>query len=446
MLENLALKLDNIFKKLRGRGLLNEKEITDALKEVRLSLLEADVNYKVVKSFVESVKEKALKQEVLKSITPGEQVVKIVWEEMCETMGKKGGSISFSPTPPTIIMLVGLQGSGKTTTAAKLANILKKDTKKVLLVAADTNRPAAADQLEILGNKIGVDVYRDTGKDPLAIVMSALDRADRGNYDLLIFDTAGRLHIDEELMGQLKEMKNKLNPHETLLVADAMTGQDAVNIAESFNNRIGIDGIILAKMEGDARGGALFSIKAVTGKPIKFIGIGEDIDAIEPFYPERIASKILGMGDIASLVEKVKKNLSTDNIVRLEEKIKRDSFDLEDFKEQLKQVVSLGSIEEIIGMFPGGNRLLGLVNTGPDYQKEVYRTISIINSMTKEERRNHAIINGSRRKRIAKGSGTSVQEVNKLIKNFIQTKKMIKAFSGKKGKVAIGRALSSIRF
>lgn len=444
MLENLALKLDKIFKKLRGRGLLNENDVIDALKEVRLSLLEADVNYKVVKSFVESVKERALQQEILKNITPGDQVIKIVWEELCYIMGEKGGSVFLSPNPPTVIMLVGLQGSGKTTTAAKLANILKRDSKSVLLVAADTNRPAAADQLEILGIRIGVDVHRESGSDPIAIAMSAL--AKRVDYDILIFDTAGRLHIDEELMNQLKEMKIKLNPHETLLVADAMTGQDAVNIAESFNSHIGIDGVILTKMEGDARGGALLSIKAVTGKPVKFIGIGENIDAIEPFYPERIASKILGMGDIASLVEKVKKNISSDNLVGLEEKIKKDSFDLEDFREQLKQVVHLGPLEEILGMLPGGNRLSGLINSGPDYQKEIHRVVSIINSMTKEERRNYVIINGNRRKRIAKGSGTSVQEVNKLIKNFIQTKKMIKAFSGKKGKVAIGRALSSIRF
>lgn len=444
MLENLALKLDKIFKKLRGRGLLNENDVIDALKEVRLSLLEADVNYKVVKSFVEAVKEKALQQEILKNITPGDQVIKIVWEELCYIMGEKGGSVFLSPNPPTVIMLVGLQGSGKTTTAAKLANILKRDSKSVLLVAADTNRPAAADQLEILGSRIGVDVHRESGSDPIAIAMSAL--AKRVDYDILIFDTAGRLHIDEELMNQLKEMKIKLNPHETLLVADAMTGQDAVNIAESFNGHIGIDGVILTKMEGDARGGALLSIKAVTGKPVKFIGIGENIDAIEPFYPERIASKILGMGDIASLVEKVKKNISSDNLVGLEEKINKDSFDLEDFREQLKQVVHLGPLEEILGMLPGGNRLSGLINSGPDYQKEIHRVVSIINSMTKKERRNYVIINGNRRKRIAKGSGTSVQEVNKLIKNFIQTKKMIKAFSGKKGKVAIGRALSSIRF
>lgn len=444
MLESLALKLDSVFKKLRGKGLLTEKDVIDALKEVRLSLLEADVNYRVVKSFVESVKEKALQQEVLKNITPGEQVVKIVWDEMCGIMGKEGGTISLSPSPPTIIMLVGLQGSGKTTTTAKLANIFKKDGKKVLIVAADTNRPAAADQLEILGKSICVDVHRDSGKDPLAIAMSAL--AKRFDYDLLIFDTAGRLHIDEELMAQLKEMKLKLSPHETLLVADAMTGQDAVNIAELFTNKIGIDGVILTKMEGDARGGALLSIRAVTGKPVKFIGVGENVDAMEPFYPERIASKILGMGDIVSLVEKVKKNISGDSLLNLEEKIKKDSFDLEDFKEQLKQLVRMGPIEDILGMVPGGSRLLGLVNSGPGYKKEIDRAVSIINSMTEEERRNYVIINGNRRKRISKGSGTSVQEVNKLLKNFVQTKKMIKAFSGKKGKTALGRALSSVRF
>ncbi|MEK7825342.1 MAG: signal recognition particle protein [Nitrospirota bacterium] len=444
MLESLALKLDNVFKKLRGKGLLTEKDVIDALKEIRLSLLEADVNYRVVKSFVESVKEKALQQEVLKNITPGEQVVKIVWEEMCGIMGKEGGTISLSSSPPTIIMLVGLQGSGKTTTTAKLANIFKKDGKKVLIVAADTNRPAAADQLEILGKSIGVDVHRESGKDPLAIAMSAL--AKRLYYDLLIFDTAGRLHIDEELMEQLKDMKIKLSPHETLLVADAMTGQDAVNIAESFSNNIGIDGVILTKMEGDARGGALLSIRAVTGKPVKFIGVGENVDAMEPFYPERVASKILGMGDIVSLVEKVKKNISGDSLLKLEEKIKKDSFDLEDFKEQLKQLVGMGPIEDILGMVPGGSRLLGLINSGPGYQKEINRAVSIINSMTKEERRNYVIISGNRRKRISKGSGTSVQEVNKLLKNFFQTKKMIKAFSGKKGKTALGRALSSVRF
>jgi signal recognition particle subunit SRP54 len=444
MLESLALKLDNVFKKLRGKGLLTEKDVIDALKEIRLSLLEADVNYRVVKSFVESVKEKALQQEVLKNITPGEQVLKIVWEERCGIMGKEGGTISLSPNPPTIIMLVGLQGSGKTTTTAKLANIFKKDGKKVLIVAADTNRPAAADQLEILGKSIGVDVHRENGKDALAIAMSALAKS--LDYDLLIFDTAGRLHIDEELMEQLKEMKLKLSPHETLLVADAMTGQDAVNIAELFTNKIGIDGVILTKMEGDARGGALLSIRAVTGKPVKFIGVGENVDALEPFYPERVASKILGMGDIVSLVEKVKKNISGDSLLNLEEKIKKDSFDLEDFKEQLKQLVGMGPIEDILGMIPGGSRLLGLVNSGPGYKKEINRAVSIINSMTKEERRNYVIINGNRRKRISKGSGTSVQEVNKLLKNFFQTKKMIKAFSGKKGKTSLGRALSSVRF
>ena len=426
MFENLTNKLDTIFKKLRGYGRLNEDNIKDALREVRIALLEADVNLNVVKEFVEKIKVRAVGQEVMSSLTPGQQVVKIVNEELTTMLGGTNNSIALASKPPTIIMMVGLQGSGKTTTSAKLARRLLKEGQLPLLVAADVYRPAAIEQLNILGKELGIPVFNENGtNNPVDICKRSLAEALEKGCRSIVIDTAGRLHIDEELMQELKNIKSEIKPHEILFVADAMTGQDAVNVAKTFNDQIGIDGIILTKLDGDARGGAALSIRFVTGKPIKFIGIGEKLDQLESFHPDRIASRILGMGDVLSLIEKAQDSINQDAAQKIQKKLREDSFTLEDFRDQLSQIRKLGPIEQIVSMIPG----MGKVKVGEENEKELVRIAAIIDSMTKKERNNHTIINGSRKKRIAKGSGTEVWEINRLLKQFVQMKKMMRQFS-----------------
>ena len=434
--ESLADKLQQTFKKLRGRGKLSESDVSEALREVRMALLEADVNFKVAKDFVARIKERAIGQEVLGSLTPGQQVVKIVNDELTELLGGTQSRITISSRPPTIIMLVGLQGAGKTTTAGKLAHLLKKQNKKPLLVAADIYRPAAIKQLEVLGKQLDIPVFSLGDKEnPVAIAEKAIHHANTMARDVVIIDTAGRLHINEELMGELKAIRQTVKPHEILLVVDAMTGQDAVTIAESFNGDLGIDGVILTKLDGDARGGAALSIKSVTGRPIKFAGMGEKLDALEPFYPDRMASRILGMGDVLSLIEKAQSSIDLEQAKEMEKKLRKEEFTLDDFLTQLQQVKKLGSMEQILNMIPGmGNKLK---NVEVD-EKELKRVEAVIQSMTKKERRDPSIINGSRRKRIALGSGAKVQDVNRLLKQFAEARKMMKRFqdmqkSGKKG-------------
>ena len=435
MFEALSEKLERIFKKLKGRGLLREEDIVSALKEIKMALLEADVNFKVVKDFTERVRVKAIGKEVTESITPGQQVVKIVYDELCSLMGGKHSKINLSPNPPTVLMLVGLHGSGKTTTTAKLAKGFKKDGRRPVLVAMDTARPAAIDQLITLGAQIDVPVYSTrAGDSPIRICADAIKNANSEGRDVVILDTAGRLHIDEQLMKELEEIKKEAKPKEILLVADAMTGQDAVNIAKSFDNRLNIDGIILTKMDGDARGGAALSMIAVTGKPVKFIGAGEKIEALEPFYPERMASRILGMGDIVSLVEKAQEAVNIKEAVKLQKKLSENKFTFEELKDQLSQIRKMGPLENILSMIPGmGKQIKGMsVN-----DKELVKIEAIINSMTKQERGNYVIISGSRKKRIAMGSGTTVADVNRLIKQYLQMKKMLKMFkSGGQSKLA----------
>lgn len=431
MFESLSEKLNKTFKKLKGHGKLNEKNIEDALKEVRLSLLEADVNYKVVKKFISDIRGRALGQEVLDSLTPGQQVVKIVNDELVNLMGEERQALELIGRTPFSIMIVGLQGSGKTTTAGKLALHLRKQGRNPYLVPADIYRPAASKQLEKLGAQLNVPVYQKKGDmKPEQICVDAFSGAKGPGADILIMDTAGRLHVDEDLMSELEKIKEKINPTEILLVADAMTGQDAVTVAKHFNERLDISGVILTKMEGDARGGAALSLRAVTGKPIKFIGVGEKLDALEPFHPDRMASRILGMGDMLSLIEKAQTEFDEKEALMLQKKLKKRTFDLEDFRSQLKQVKKLGSLEQILGMIPGMGQIKQLKKLKPD-EKELGKIEAIINSMTVAERQNYKIINGSRRKRIANGSGTKVQEVNRLLKNFGQTKKMMESFSKK---------------
>jgi len=433
MFDSLSEKLNRVFKKLKGRGRLTEANIQDALKEVRLALLEADVNYKVVKKLIEDIRERAVGQDVLESLTPGQQIIKIVNEELARLMGESRSGLELAGETPHSLMLVGLQGSGKTTTAAKLAAYLRKQGRHPLMVPADVYRPAAVDQLKKLGLQIDVPVYpTEKGQKPDEICFDALAGAASQGADVVIFDTAGRLHVDEALMNELVVIRERVNPTEILLVADAMTGQDAVNVAEHFNKTLDITGVILSKMEGDARGGAALSIKAVTGKPIKFVGVGEKISALEPFHPDRMASQILGMGDVLSLIEKAEAEFDEEEARKLEKKLKKSEFDLEDFRTQLKQMKKLGSLEDILGMLPGMGKLKQLKKLKPD-EKELVRVEAIISSMTPEERRKFKIINGSRRRRIAKGSGTKVQDVNRLLKNFVQTKKMMEQFTKKGG-------------
>lgn len=438
--EGLADKLQGTFKKLRGRGKLSEADINEAMREVRMALLEADVNFKVVKDFIAKIKEKALGQEVMQSLTPAQFVVKIVNDELTALMGGTQSRITVSSRPPTIIMLVGLQGAGKTTTAGKLAHLLKKQSKRPLLVAADIYRPAAIKQLQVLGGQLDIPVFTmEDCKDAVLIAQKAIEYAASYARDTVIIDTAGRLHINEDLMQELKSIKATVKPHEILLVVDAMTGQDSVTVAESFNRDLGLDGVILTKLDGDARGGAALSIKAVTGCPIKFTGMGEKLDALEVFHPDRMASRILGMGDVLSLIEKAGSSIDLEQAKEMEKKLRKDDFNLDDFLSQLQQVRKLGPLDQILGMLPGMGDLKKLKDVEID-EKEITRTEAIIHSMTKKERRDASIINGSRRKRIAMGSGTRVQDVNKLLKQFAEAKKMMKRFQDmqKSGKKSFG--------
>jgi len=424
--DNLSDRLNSVFKKLKGHGKLSEKNIEEGLREVRMALLEADTHYKVVKQLIAGIKERAIGQEVLSSLTPGQQVIKIVNDELTALMGSQHEDLNLGGPSPVPVMLVGLQGSGKTTTAGKLAVFLRKSGRKPYLVPVDVYRPAAIDQLSKLAGELSVPVYQSTtDMEPVEIAKKARDEAAKEGCDTLILDTAGRLHVDEALMAELANLKKALQPSDIMLVADAMTGQDAVNIAQSFDEALDIDGVVLSKMDGDARGGAALSIKAITGKPIKFIGVGEKSSALEPFHPERMASRILGMGDMLSFIEKAQGAVDEKKAADLEKKLRKNEFTLEDFRDQMAQVRKMGSLSDIIKMIPGAGKNKQLQNMDVD-DGELVKIEAIINSMTRKERRQHQIINGSRRKRIANGSGTSVQDVNKLLKNYSQVLKMIK--------------------
>ena len=429
MFENLSDRLDGVFKKLKGHGKLTEKNVEQGLKEVRMALLEADVHFRVVKSFIADIKERALGQEVMASLTPGQQVVKVVNEELTKLMGSQHEDLNVSGTQPVAIMLVGLQGSGKTTSTGKLAVFLRKLGRKPYLVPVDIYRPAAIDQLTKLGQQLDVPVYpSSTDRDPVDICRDAKVAAHQAGCDTILLDTAGRLHIDEELMDELQNIKTEVRPSDILLVADAMTGQDAVNIAKAFDDQLDIGGVVLSKMDGDARGGAALSIKAITGKPIKFIGVGEKLNQLEPFHPDRMASSILGMGDVLTLIEKAQEVVDEKKAAELEKKLKKNQFSLEDFRDQLVQIRKMGSISDIMKMIPGMGKIKQMKNMEVD-ESELTRVEAIINSMTPLERRQHTLINGSRRKRIAKGSGTRVQDVNQLLKNYTQMLKMLKKFN-----------------
>ena len=430
MFESLTDKLELTFKRLRGQGKISEKNIDDALREVRLALLEADVHVKVVKNFIESIKAKSLGQEVLQSLTPEQQFIKIVRDELIGLLGGEYQDLDLKTAPPVVIMLVGLQGSGKTTTLAKLARHLKKDRKRSpFLVSADIYRPAAIEQLKILGRELDLPVY-DSNPDasPVAICQQALDEANKRFCDVLLIDTAGRLHIDEELMQELASIKDALRPHQILFVADAMTGQDAVNQALGFDGKLGLSGIILTKLDGDARGGAALSIRDMVGKPILFSGVGEKLDALEPFYPDRLASRILGMGDVLSLIDKVQQNIEQKEAAQIQKAFQKQQFTLEEFKLQLQQIKRMGSVGSLLEMIPGGKKIASQVDT-EQAEKEIKRVEAIINSMTLGERRNPAILNGGRRRRIAQGSGTTVTDVNRLMKQFMEMKKMMQRVS-----------------
>ncbi len=428
--EGLSSRLQEITRKLKGKARITEGDLKEVLREVKFALLDADVNYKIVKDFIKVIEEKAVGQDVLKSLTPGQQVVKIVKDELVELLGGENSKINFVSNPPTIIMLVGLQGSGKTTTAGKLANLIRKQGKNPLLVACDVYRPAAIKQLQVVGKQLNVPVYaNEQSKDVVAIAKQAMNVAISKLNDVIILDTAGRLHIDEELMQELKNLKSSVKPHEILLVVDSMTGQDAVNVAESFNANLGIDGVVLTKLDGDTRGGAALSVKKVTGRPIKFAATGEKLSDIEEFHPERMASRILGMGDILSIIEKAEETFDEEQALKMEQKIKKQKFDLEDYLAQMKQIKKMGSFSSILKMIPGmGN----LKNVKID-DKEFGKIEAIISSMTVQERRNPKILNGSRRLRIAKGSGTSVQDINKFMNSFEMTQQMMKKLTNNKG-------------
>lgn len=438
--EGLSDKLQNALGKLRGKGKLTEKDVDLAMREVRLALLEADVNFKVVKDFIKKIKERSIGSEVMESLTPGQHVVKIVNEELTFLMGEKEAKLEFSSSPPTVILMCGLQGAGKTTTSGKLALNLKKQNKRPLLVACDVYRPAAIKQLQVVGERVDVPVFSMGDKhDPVDIAKASIEHGKKNGNDVIIIDTAGRLHIDEDLMGEIRNIHDAVKPKEVLLVLDAMTGQDAVNVASSFNENLGISGVILTKLDGDARGGAALSIRAVTGKPIKFVGMGEKLDELETFHPDRMASRILGMGDVLSLIEKAQSSIDEKKAYELEQKIRSAQFTFDDFLDQLEQMKNLGPLDQILGMMPGVNsKALKGLNVD---EKEIDRIEAIIKSMTKQERESPEIINSGRRKRIALGSGTSVQDVNKLLKQFKETKKMMKRFSDmskpmkKKGKM-----------
>lgn len=428
--EGLSSGLQEITRKIRGKARITESDLKEMLREVKLALLEADVNYKIVKEFTESIREKALGQDVLKSLTPGQQVIKIVKDELVELLGGTESRVNFSPNPPTVIMLVGLQGSGKTTTAGKLANLFRKQGKKPLLVACDIYRPAAIQQLQVVGKQLNIPVYsNEESKDVVHIAKQAMSVAMSKLNDVIILDTAGRLHIDEALMDELKNVKAGVKPHEILLVVDAMTGQDAVNVAEKFNDALGIDGIVLTKLDGDTRGGSALSVKKITGKPIKFAATGEKLNDIEVFHPDRMASRILGMGDILSVIEKAEEAFDEEQAEKLEKQLKKKEFDLDDYLAQIRQIKKMGSFSSLLKLIPGMNQLKDVKID----DKEFVKIEAIICSMTKAEKRDVRILNGSRRQRIAKGSGTSVQEINKFIKSFEMTQKMMKQMKSNKG-------------
>jgi signal recognition particle subunit SRP54 len=440
MFDNLSDKLESIFKKLKGHGKLTEGNIEEGLREVRIALLEADVHFRVVKRFVADIKARALGQEVMGSLTPGQQVIKIVNEELTALMGDSHEGLRLAGPSPQALMLVGLQGSGKTTTAGKLAVFLRKDGRRPYLVPADVYRPAAIDQLRKLGAQIGAPVHPSgTDMDPVEICERARVDALREGADTLLLDTAGRLHVDDGLMEELRRIKAAVSPSDILLVADAMTGQDAVNMAGAFDEALDIGGVVLTKMDGDARGGAALSIKAITGKPIKFIGVGEKLSELEPFHPDRMASSILGMGDVLSFIEKAQSVIDEKQAADLEEKLRKSAFTLEDFRDQLVQIRKMGSLSDLLGMIPGMNKLKKTKGFEVD-DREIVRIEAIINSMTPKERRNHGIINGSRRKRIAAGSGTRVQDVNRLLKDYTQMIKMMKKLK-KGGMKGMGRGM-----
>ena len=428
--EGLSSRLQEITKKIRGKARITESDLKEMLREVKLALLEADVNYKIVKEFISSIQEKALGQDVMKSLTPGQQVIKIVKDEMVELLGGTESKINFTSNPPTVIMLVGLQGSGKTTTAGKLANLLRKQGKKPLLVACDVYRPAAIKQLQVVGAQLNIPVYsNETTKDVVRIAKQGIETAISKLNDVVILDTAGRLHIDDELMQELKNVKTSVRPHEILLVVDSMTGQDAVNIAQSFNEAVGIDGVVLTKLDGDTRGGAALSVKKVTGKPIKFAATGEKLSDIEVFDPERMTSRILGMGDVLSIIEKAEEAISQEDAEKLEKQLCKDELDLDDYLAQIRQVKKMGSLSSILKMLPGMNKIKDLNIDDKEFDK----VEAIICSMTPQEKRNTKLLNGSRRMRIAKGSGTTVQDVNKFMKSFEMTQKMMKQMKSNKG-------------
>ena len=428
--EGLSTRLQEITRKLGGKARITENDLKDVMREVKLALLEADVNYKIVKEFIAEVEKKALGQDVLKSLTPGQQVVKIVRDEMTELLGGVTSKINFTPNPPTIIMLVGLQGSGKTTTCGKLANLLRKQGKKPLLVACDVYRPAAIKQLQVVGGQLNIPVFaNENSKDVVHIAKQAISQAYSKLNDVIILDTAGRLHIDEELMQELKNVKANVKPHEILLVVDSMTGQDAVNVAQTFNENLGIDGVILTKLDGDTRGGAALSVKKITGRPIKFVATGEKLSDIEEFHPDRMTSRILGMGDMLSVIEKAEEAFDEEEALKLKKKLKKQEFDLDDYLTQLRQVKKMGSFSSILKMIPGMNKF-GDIKVD---DKEFVKIEAIICSMTQKEKRNTRLLNASRRQRIAKGSGTTVQDINKFISSYETTQKLMKKMQNNKG-------------
>ncbi|MBR3888742.1 MAG: signal recognition particle protein [Clostridia bacterium] len=438
--ESLSGKLQGVINKLKGKSRVTEEDVKEIAREVKLALLEADVNYKIVKDFTSKISEKALGQDVLKSLTPGQQVIKVVHDELVELLGKDESTLNMSPNPPTIIMMAGLQGSGKTTMAGKLANMLRKKGKKPLLVACDVYRPAAIDQLEVLGRQLNIPVFSDKEtKDVVSIATRALKEANSKLNDVVIVDTAGRLHIDEELMEELKRLKSTIRPHEILLVVDSMTGQDAVNVAQSFNEQLGIDGVALTKLDGDTRGGAALSVKAITGKPIKFSGTGEKMNDIEVFHPDRMATRILGMGDVLTLIEKAEEAFDEEEAIRIEKRLRKQQFTLQDYLDQLRQVKKLGSIKSILGMIGIDDQAIEKAKID---EREFVRAEAIILSMTLEEREDPDILNGKRRRRIADGAGTTVQEVNRFIKKYTDTKLVMKSMMSGKG--AMGKMMKNM--
>ncbi len=444
MFDNLSDKLQRIFKNLRGEGKLTAANMEEALREIRVALLEADVHFKVVKQFIEQVKQKAMGEEVLNALSPGQQVIKIVRDELTKMLGSHQSRLRFASEPPTVILVVGLQGSGKTTSAAKLARFLDKEGTKSQLVSVDVYRPAARHQLSILAKNVNTPIYEGTPDEtkPLELAKSARREAMQTGRDVLLVDTAGRQHIDDDLMRELRELKGALSPTEILFVADAMTGQDAVRSADEFHKQLGITGVILTKMDGDARGGAALSIRSITGQPLKFVGVGEKTDALEPFYPDRVASRILGMGDVLSLIDKVQGAIDEKTAEKMQEKLLGDDFTLEDFRDQIKQIRKLGSLGGLLEMMPKIGPLKDLKDAKID-ENEVGRVVAIIDSMTPKERRNHMLVNGSRRRRIAKGSGTTVQDVNNLLKQYAQARKMMRSLTGQAG--FLGKKLAKMK-